>query len=501
MEFNYCSCPSLLFLLILSISYLSSSSIQQEKTIPEVNIDNPVLHFTPYRLDGLSPIKGSRDMSCERVRIVGRSMFNIKSFANVLRVNLTPSVAIPERLHNKIEVCIHRNASLGLCQCEEWRTVQKGQWSVSMSPYENRYVDVKLMNGTSGVITVAVEEDFQRWRLYFLVIGFVLLLVAPILSDWVPFYYTSSMAVGVLLVVLILLFQGMKLLPTGRKSAIYFTIYGSLVGLGSYIVHYFSMLISSILVSFGLSEEMYSPVSLLVGLGVILSGAALGYWAVRKYVISEDGSVDIGIANFVKWAIRIVATVSIFQSTLDDRLAVLALVFCWGISAGIKRLHTRLTLKKGTLWTRKNKYASGNRNTPEFLSRSGGKGFGRSPWASPRKPIPYIISPTRGYVSPSPLKGSMSMTPETERDYFSTIHKVPNRKRWSKKEWAEFTEESTKEAMAEMVSSPEFTDWVVENADRIQLQREESDDDVDSDEVMSEETVIDSANKIGLFGW
>ena len=38
-------------------------------------------------------------------------------------------------------------------------------------------------------------------------IGFVLLFLSPIVSKWAPFYYSSSMALGILLVVLIVLFQ------------------------------------------------------------------------------------------------------------------------------------------------------------------------------------------------------------------------------------------------------------------------------------------------------
>lgn len=47
--------------------------------------------------------------------------------------------------------------------------------------------------------------------------------------------------------------------------------------------------------------------------GVVLAGAALGYWIVRKFVISKDGTVDSGVAQFVKWAMRIIATTIIFQ--------------------------------------------------------------------------------------------------------------------------------------------------------------------------------------------
>lgn len=33
----------------------------------------------------------------------------------------------------------------------------------------------------------------------------------------------------------------------------------------------------------------------------------------RKFVISKDGTVDVGVAQFVKWAMRIIASTSIFQ--------------------------------------------------------------------------------------------------------------------------------------------------------------------------------------------
>ena len=50
--------------------------------------------------------------------------------------------------------------------------------------------------------------------------------------------------------------------------------------------------------------------------GITLSGAALGYWAVQKFVLSSDGTVDAGIALFVKWAMRIFALVFTLQVTI-----------------------------------------------------------------------------------------------------------------------------------------------------------------------------------------
>lgn len=56
-------------------------------------------------------------------------------------------------------------------------------------------------------LTLAFTAGSHHGRLLCLGLGFILLLLAPFVSQWVPFYYSSSMALGVLLVVLILLFQ------------------------------------------------------------------------------------------------------------------------------------------------------------------------------------------------------------------------------------------------------------------------------------------------------
>jgi hypothetical protein len=46
-------------------------------------------------------------------------------------------------------------------------------------------------------------------------------------------------------------------------NSLYFflSLFYSQVGIGSYVVHYFSSLVTSILENFGLSEEMHNPVS------------------------------------------------------------------------------------------------------------------------------------------------------------------------------------------------------------------------------------------------
>lgn len=137
---------------------------------------------------------------------------------------------------------------MGLCQCEagEWQGFQGGMWTAVSSPYGNKYVDLKLADKKPARFTLSIQEgkelrivhennsfflfsdklsasstilskslvvvsythaEFQKWRLACLGIGFVLLFLSPIISKWVPFYYSSSMALGILAVVLIVIFQ------------------------------------------------------------------------------------------------------------------------------------------------------------------------------------------------------------------------------------------------------------------------------------------------------
>ncbi|KAI9194788.1 hypothetical protein LWI28_009202 [Acer negundo] len=168
--------------------------------------------------------------ACDRLKVSGHSRWKLGSYASSSRVTATT-------LHGQILVCFHRNASLGLCECEknEWKAgVEKGNiWSSeNMSPFEDKYVDVKCITKGCGPVSVEVKEHVQRWRLFFLASGFVLFVLAPILSKWVHFYYTSSVLMGVLFVIIFLIFQGMKLLTAGRNNVVHNLISGSLVIVG-----------------------------------------------------------------------------------------------------------------------------------------------------------------------------------------------------------------------------------------------------------------------------
>ncbi|KAL3533322.1 hypothetical protein ACH5RR_006843 [Cinchona calisaya] len=478
-----------------------------------IHVENPSVDVTP----GTALVNGlSKDAAlCDRVQVGGISRLKLVKYASAYRVMVVPSVVIPERLHNKIQICFHKNSSLGLCQCEkdEWKSLQKGILVSVGSLYEDTYIDVKFVGDLSGSVTVTAEEEFQGWRLLFLALGVLLLLLAPVVSSSIPFYYSSSMAIGICLVIIILLFQGMKLLPTGRKNIFYLTIYGSVLGAGSFLLRHFSMLVNSVLVNFGLSEEMHNPVSVFLLVGVILAGAGLGCWLVRKFVIDEEGSVDVGIAQFVKWAIRIIAVTFIFQSTLDTPLAVVMLISCLSIYFAFASVkwndHEDLSFpQNGSFWAWSTVKPNVKHKQAEFYSRPGKKYSHRTLWDCPKgssldSPVEGLLSPSQrvartqdNYYSPSTRRGTRN-----RQDHYSTFHKTPDRKKYTKQEWEDFTQESTRQAVAELASSPEFTDWIIKHADRIQLHPDSSDETIGSGSDSTDEQAVKSSSAFCFFNW
>lgn len=473
-----------LFCILYAFLWISLCSDQKLPTLKGIDVGNPVTEVIPAPI--YAPSGGSEDvLFCGRVPVSGISRLKLQHYANVYQVTVVPSVVIPKQWHSKIQVCFHRNSSLGLCQCEkdDYKSLQNGLWSSTMSPYEQTFVDVKFGDGVSGSVTVAIDEVQQKWRYILLAAGFVLLFLAPFMSEWVPFYYTSSMAIGVLAVVLILLYQARKLLPTGRRNAFYLGIMSSILGAGSFVVHSLSAFLNSFLQNFGISQEVQSPVYVFVVVGIILLGAGLGYWLVRRYIISEDGQVDVGVAQFIKWSMRIVAVTCIILSTKDTPLAMAAVGLCLGLYSMITKMKQRY-YQAESYSGRKNLWAKSKQTTPkhgqaEFLSRS----------KKSTTPSPSGLM-KKGMVSP--LSGSGP-------DVYSTFHKTPNRKKFSKKEWEEFTEESTRHSIAELASSPEFTEWVINNSDRIKVLPEDNSDESGSDS--TDEYVQQSGTGQTFFNW
>lgn len=114
----------------------------------------------------------------------------------------------------------------------------------------------------SRSVVISSEEEFLLHRVVFLVLGLVLMLVAHALSESVVFYYGGAMTIGIFLVILIILFQGMKLLPTGRKSSLAIFAYSTVIGMTTYFLHYLSGLLCSVLVEMGIAEDMHNPLGI-----------------------------------------------------------------------------------------------------------------------------------------------------------------------------------------------------------------------------------------------
>ncbi|KAK2998538.1 hypothetical protein RJ639_023200 [Escallonia herrerae] len=426
--------------LVLWFLYLSSCSVSAEGHSLVV-AQSTTLQLSPGVLVERSPgIKPGVKVVCERVHICGLlRLKNLRKFAHLLKVNVSHANS-SDRLPN-VEVCFHRNASLGIGMCPQgqWERLTKGSWARSMSPFDHKLLDIRLTDSSSANFVISIHEEFLFYRLIFLALGITMLTLASFLSKSLVFYYSGAMAVGVALVILIILFQGMKLLPTGRKSSLAVFLYSSLIGLGTFVLSYVPRLLRSILVEMGVSEDMYNPLAVIVLFFIVVTGAWLGFWVVRKFVLTEDGSVDTGVSLFVAWSIRIFASVMILQSSVDPLLAAGALVCGVTVSSILRRVSRRRFMR--------------------HLYKTDKSRHRRSP-KSDSSPVEDAYG--------SSTKRQPSQLSDTET-FYSSFHNTPERRKVSKEEWERFTKESTRNALEGLVASPDFSKWAAAHADRITL--------------------------------
>ncbi|KAI3774548.1 hypothetical protein L1987_49106 [Smallanthus sonchifolius] len=324
---TYVRLPATLLLLLL-LTFASSGCFGVSGELPSLTVaEFALLQLSPSLVVENSP--GSRlgsQVVCERVEIIGLSrLTNLTSFFSSVKVKVinVNSTGRPP----SISVCFHRNASLGVGMCPEgqWEKLTNRSWVRSMSPFDYKLLDIRSVGPSVGTVEVVLNEEFYLYRAIFLILGITMMTFASTLSNSLATYYGGAMTLGVLLVVLVILFQGMRILPSGRKSSLALVLYGSIVGVGSFLFSYVPTLLHSLLVEMGISEDLYSPVAAFLVAFVVLCGAWLGFWAVRKLVLTEDGSIDTGVAQFVAWSIRIVASSMILQCSVDPLLAVAAL--------------------------------------------------------------------------------------------------------------------------------------------------------------------------------
>ncbi|XP_057542094.1 uncharacterized protein LOC130820657 [Amaranthus tricolor] len=418
---------------LLLLAFFSSSSSAFSEELALVVGQSTALQIVPRLQVTNSPgAKANVNVLAERVHIYGLSrMKNLRRFSDAVTIkvtNLNSSFNTPN-----FEICFHRNLSLGVGMCppSQWQKASKGSCVQRMSPFDNKILDIRMSRSSLQTLELTLQEDSSAYRIVFLTLGTMLITLAPIFSESLVFYYSSAMAVGIILVVLIVLFQGMKVLPTGRASSLAIFIYSCFIGVGAFFLSYLPSLFHTVLSEMGISEDMYIPLEIFLLLFIAIAGAWLGFWVVRKLILTEEGAIDTTISIFVAWSIRLLGAVMILQCTLDPLLAVEALISAVLISSVLRKV-----------------------SRPRLLHRLYGK---------LRKSAIIIPQYSSGLSNGAP-------PPPTESDtFYSSYHNTPQRRKLSKEEWKSITKECTKKGLQELVSSPDFSRWAAAHAERITL--------------------------------
>lgn len=71
-----------------------------------IDVENPAVDVTP----SLPVVSGFYENAalCERVQVAGISRLKLAKYSSAYRMVVAPSMVIPERLHNKIQICFHK---------------------------------------------------------------------------------------------------------------------------------------------------------------------------------------------------------------------------------------------------------------------------------------------------------------------------------------------------------------------------------------------------------
>ncbi|GKU98805.1 hypothetical protein SLEP1_g11754 [Rubroshorea leprosula] len=199
------------WLLFVTSSIFSSSIGSAKKLSLDVGESNTTLQLSPgLQVENSPGLKLGVTAVCERVHIHGLSRLqNLSKFAHSVKVKVKVSQVKPSLMKPNVEICFHGNMSLGIGMCPQgkWEKVSKGLWVRSMSPFDYKLLDIRMTGSSIEPLEVSIEEEFYGYRILFLIVGFILLNSATFLSKSLAFYYSSAMAIGVILVVLLVLFQ------------------------------------------------------------------------------------------------------------------------------------------------------------------------------------------------------------------------------------------------------------------------------------------------------
>ncbi|CAH2076512.1 unnamed protein product [Thlaspi arvense] len=295
------------------------------------------------RENGVTPsleVKGSPGLNqsttslCERIQIRGfpRSAKQMVSkYTHSLKITVNASAAGNT---SNIHVCFHRNSSLavGMCADYEWEEVTDGLWTAAMSPFDHILLDVRVANSSSNAtLQVSTLEGSFMYRISFLILGTVLMTWASTLSTSLAFYCVCCFAAGLLLVFLLLLFQGLKRLPT-RPSCSALFLYASLLGLTYVSLPYIPGLVQDFQTMLGFLDITFSRY-------LQLAGLMFGFWALNsQLLLAPDDTIDISTSVFISWCTRILAAVLILQSSGDALLGGGAVAFVIVISPLLRKI-------------------------------------------------------------------------------------------------------------------------------------------------------------------
>ena len=171
--------------------------------------------------------------------------------------------------------------------------------------------------------------------------GFLLLMLAPFLSELAAAYYVTGMLLGVVALGLVLLTRVTRAVPGGRTTR---AVGGVLAAVGAFVVPsehlnkvlecYASLWLAPVSLAFRLakrgggstegnasdseSDGVFSFAYALAATFSILIGAGAGAWATKSWVIDRrTGDVGDGVAAFAKISFRVLSAVLFQFSTLD----------------------------------------------------------------------------------------------------------------------------------------------------------------------------------------
>ncbi|KAJ8430285.1 hypothetical protein Cgig2_024717 [Carnegiea gigantea] len=551
------------WLLFLSISFSSSPVFADDVAL--VVGQSSALPVVPKVPVSNSPgSKPDVNVVAERVHVYGLSrMRNLKRFSHSVLVKVSRFNS--SLLQPNVEVCFHRNFSLGIGMCpqNQWQKLPKDSWAQKMSPFDHKLLDIRMASSLRETLELTIEEGENKleftmyfwltrsafmltWMLADIPFSFLSFRVLRLSYDFASTRFSVNYAGAHAQSVLGILLQqchgrwnhtrdtdyplpgGMKLLPTGQRSSLALFIYSSLVGIGSFLLRYLPRLFRTLLSEIGISEDVYYPVCklylieseeythpvekvemrhdfLVLGnlfaasygnpaddiafapcisgkclflaifflLFISLTGAWLGFWAVRKLILTEDGLIDTTVSQCVAWSIRILGAVMVLQSSLDPLLAAAALFSAIFVASILRRATRPRLLRRlyrklggsGHQKLRKGDLSPADAN--KFVEHINDFHYYRSE--------DVLVSPQSRWTtqasSYSAAKGSDKKRPTPyERDtFYSTYHKTPERRKYSDDEMKAISKEYTKKGLEELVSSPEFSRWAVAHAERLTL--------------------------------